>query len=84
MNIHCAGLAIEIKAPGLLEQLLTGEDASGLADQDEQQFEFLGAQVEALIGNARLAADGVDGQVSQVDGGGIRLWRRVRPAAEWP
>ncbi len=84
MDIHGAGLAVEIEAPGLLEQLLTCEDTSGLAGEGEQQFEFLGAQVERLTGDARLAADGINGQVGQVDGGGIRLGERVRPAARSP
>src|SRR3972149_4078314 len=35
VNIHGAGLSVEIESPRLLEKLLAGEDAPGLPDQDE-------------------------------------------------
>ena len=68
MHIHGACLAVEIKAPGLLEQLFTREDASGLTCQGEQHFKFLRAQSERLTGNARLPAQWVHRQIGQLDG----------------
>ena len=46
-----------------------------MSNQDEQQLEFLRAQIETMIGNARLAADRVNRQIGQVDGVDIRLYQ---------
>jgi len=41
--IHRSGLAVEVEAPGFLQNLLAAEDKSAVFGQGEEQVEFLRA-----------------------------------------
>lgn len=68
MNIHRSGLAVEVKAPGFLEDLLAAEDQSAVGGQGEQQVKFLGPQVDALGFEPDFASGGIDEQVADMNG----------------
>ncbi len=73
VDIHRAGLAVEIEAPGLLEQLLARQDAAARLRQGEEQVKFLGAEVEGTLAEADFAAGGVNHQVREADRRGARF-----------
>jgi hypothetical protein len=66
--VYRAGLAVKVKAPGLLEQLFACKDAPRLLRQGVQQVEFLGTQVEGPVCESGFAASRIDGQVAYGDG----------------
>ncbi len=68
VDIHGAGLAVEVKSPGKLEQLFTGEDSAGLLCQSEQQIKFLGTQVKGPICEADFTGGRKNRQVTAMNG----------------
>lgn len=66
MDIHRAGLTVEVETPGFLQDLLAAEHQSAVLDECEQKVELLGAQVEALRGETDLTPGRVDGQIAEV------------------
>lgn len=48
MDIHCTRLTVQVKAPGVLQDLLTAEDPSAVFGQGQEQVKFLGTQVQVL------------------------------------
>lgn len=68
MDIHCPGLTVEIKSPGLLQDLLPAEDKSAVRGKGEEKVEFLRAQLKGLGIEADFASRGIDGQAADMEG----------------
>src|SRR5690349_19982045 len=64
VDIHRAGLTIEIETPGFLQNLLAAEDESAVLGAVEEQVKFLATQVQCPRSEADFPSGRVDGQVS--------------------
>src|ERR1051326_2324718 len=52
MDVHRAGLDIDVGAPHRVQQLLAAEHAAGMLDQMVQQFELGGTEMDVAAGPA--------------------------------
>src|SRR5215208_3763569 len=66
VDIHSAGLTIEIEAPRFLQNLLAAEHESAVFGQGEKKVKFLRTQVEAARVDPYLPPGGIDHQVPEV------------------
>ena len=64
MNIHSPDITAELVAPHLIEQILAGEDAAGIVDQQFNQVELFCGEFYALIILICIAFRGIYGQDS--------------------
>ena len=77
VDVHRPGLAVEIEAPGFLQELFTAEDEPAVFGEGEEQVEFLGAQVQAEGSEAHFPPGRVNGQVAELQRSRVR-WLAVR------
>lgn len=67
MHIDRARLAVEIEAPGFLQDLFAAEDESAVFGEGKEKVKFLGAQAYSRGREAHFPSGGVDQQVADVD-----------------
>ena len=82
VDVHGAGLAVEVVAPDLFEELVAAEDDLRLAGEGFEQVEFLAAEVDGLAADVDFAPLHVDDEVAGADGRRFGGGRCSRGAAE--
>ncbi len=68
MDIHRAGLAVKVEAPGFLQDLLTAENQSAVFSQGKEQVKFLGTQIEGPGRDTDFPSRLINSQIAKLDG----------------
>ena len=82
MHIDGAAVAVILKAPHLVQQLVAGVDAVRVGGQTVQQFQLLGGSLHHLALDPQLIAVHVQTQVVEFDhalgalGSSVVVWQR--------
>ena len=71
VDVHGAGLTVEVEAPRLLKNLLAAEDESAVFGEGEEQIEFLCAQAQRGRIDSDLPSGWVNRQVAESNRGGV-------------
>src|SRR5437763_13997124 len=77
VDVDGAAQALEIVAPHLIEQLLTGKHLPGRARQRQQQIKLFGTQLNRLATHHHRAARRIDGQRHEAQRGCLLRLRRT-------
>ena len=67
MDIDGAAVAVVLEAPDLIQQLIAGEYAVGVAGQVEQELQLLGRGIHDLAIHLELVAGHIDGELIVAD-----------------